>query len=182
MDRDWPGRVNPTKWDDLGDGTARCRSCKLVGKPGLEPDPCIGELPGATSACCGHGGSHFYVTFDVGGDHIAFPPYGFHSSFAEGQAFRWSEYVELVELAGGWPTVEVEDDATPEEITQAFKEKYPTLYEVIPESPVGEAGVIEGMVEDYRRELEPVPFGLGWWYRHFAHRKHIPESVEETNG
>jgi hypothetical protein len=33
----------------------RCHECGLDYEPGVDRDPCIGEVPGAYSACCGHG-------------------------------------------------------------------------------------------------------------------------------
>jgi hypothetical protein len=32
-----------------------CRECGASYRPGVEIDPCIGRVPGAYSACCGHG-------------------------------------------------------------------------------------------------------------------------------
>ena len=44
----------------------------------LEPDPCIGYLPGVYNACCGHGNDNeAYITFGV-------DKHG-HSNYAHGQ-------------------------------------------------------------------------------------------------
>lgn len=44
-----------------------CAKCQQEYKPGLEPDPCLGELPGVEGACCGHGvRSKAYVQFEDG--------------------------------------------------------------------------------------------------------------------
>ena len=32
-----------------------CPSCLREYEPGVEPDPCLGTLPGVIEACCGHG-------------------------------------------------------------------------------------------------------------------------------
>lgn len=56
-------------------GKRPCGHCGLYGNSndGL-PDPCLGQLPGVTSACCGHGDpSQAYICFK-GGVRIA----GFH--------------------------------------------------------------------------------------------------------
>jgi len=44
------------------------RPCKKCGAvfPWHKVDPCLGVLPGAHSACCGHGGSESYVRFTTG--------------------------------------------------------------------------------------------------------------------
>ena len=44
-----------------------CKSCGIAYRPGEEPDPCLGELPGVLEACCGHGRlEKGYVMFDDG--------------------------------------------------------------------------------------------------------------------
>lgn len=44
-----------------------CRRCKRSYRPGIDPDPCLGELPGVLHACCGHGDPHMsYVVFENG--------------------------------------------------------------------------------------------------------------------
>ena len=44
-----------------------CPSCGKSYRPGEEPDPCLGELPGVREACCGHGEHHkAYVMFENG--------------------------------------------------------------------------------------------------------------------
>lgn len=45
--------------------TRFCTECKVVCLYG-KPDPCLGELPGVTSACCGHGFSRGYLIFSNG--------------------------------------------------------------------------------------------------------------------
>lgn len=42
----------------------RCRACHIEYTPGLEPDPCLGWLPGITAACCGHGDGYAVMVFD----------------------------------------------------------------------------------------------------------------------
>lgn len=44
-----------------------CSVCNREYEPGIEPDPCLGYLPGVTEACCGHGtGAKGYVKFENG--------------------------------------------------------------------------------------------------------------------
>jgi len=44
-----------------------CKSCGMEYKPGEEPDPCLGTLPGVMEACCGHGNNgKAYVMFTNG--------------------------------------------------------------------------------------------------------------------
>lgn len=40
----------------------RCNQQVIKG----EPDPCLGMLPGVTSACCGHGKKEGYLLFENG--------------------------------------------------------------------------------------------------------------------
>lgn len=62
------------RFSDTGEPTAEtwhkrpCGACGLRGNSndGL-PDPCLGQLPGVTNACCGHGDpSQSYVCFAGG--------------------------------------------------------------------------------------------------------------------
>ena len=48
------------------EGTRKCLVCGAqVGSD--RPDACLGELPGVTEACCGHGNSRrAYITFESG--------------------------------------------------------------------------------------------------------------------
>ncbi len=46
--------------------TVRCGACGISYKQGAEPDPCLGYLPSVTNACCGHGTSEAYVSFNNG--------------------------------------------------------------------------------------------------------------------
>lgn len=66
-------RGNPVYWDGIAwcflDGVpieAEERPCVVchvtVGRD--DPDPCIGMLPGVTSACCGHGVESLFIVFD----------------------------------------------------------------------------------------------------------------------
>lgn len=44
-----------------------CAKCSREYKPGEEPDPCLGTIPGVVGACCGHGNrSKAYVQFEDG--------------------------------------------------------------------------------------------------------------------
>lgn len=44
-----------------------CPACRRWYLPTVEPDPCLGELPGVAGACCGHGDpSKAYVSFENG--------------------------------------------------------------------------------------------------------------------
>jgi hypothetical protein len=44
-----------------------CKSCGMPYRAGVEPDPCLGELPGVLEACCGHGRlEKGYVLFEDG--------------------------------------------------------------------------------------------------------------------
>lgn len=45
--------------------SSRCDSCSLFKTKG-QPDPCLGELPGVDSACCGHGETEGYIKFENG--------------------------------------------------------------------------------------------------------------------
>lgn len=48
-------------------GATQCQVCERWAKFGLEPDPCLGELPGVVGACCGHGNQKIaYVSFHTG--------------------------------------------------------------------------------------------------------------------
>lgn len=61
------------------------RTCELCGKPcGDGPDPCLDELPGVISACCGHG-----IT----------PPYLWTTT----TAYYHSEAVAMMRALGGNP-------------------------------------------------------------------------------
>jgi hypothetical protein len=47
----------------------RCHECGLDYEPGVDRDPCIGEVPGAYSACCGHGNvEHARILFGEPGE------------------------------------------------------------------------------------------------------------------
>ena len=51
------------KWADTGEAASAerpCVKCNLTAEPG-GPDPCLGWLPGVTSACCGHGVADGYT-------------------------------------------------------------------------------------------------------------------------
>ena len=52
-----------------------CRVCKKIrtlkklsslARGSVGPDPCLGMLPGVTSACCGHGEEAGYISFECG--------------------------------------------------------------------------------------------------------------------
>lgn len=72
-------RGNPVTWDGkrwrLADGRdaaacpLTCSECRAVHQPG-EPDACLGLIPGAAGACCGHGVHVGYVNWPG----IAAPP------------------------------------------------------------------------------------------------------------
>lgn len=48
-------------------GKRQCRKCHIEYRPGEEPDPCLGKLPGVLEACCGHGtAAKGYVMFEDG--------------------------------------------------------------------------------------------------------------------
>lgn len=51
----WDGKV--WRYKDTGEAATGKRSCARCGKPptGDGHDACLGCVPGATSACCGHG-------------------------------------------------------------------------------------------------------------------------------
>ncbi len=44
----------------------KCALCKKRYSPGLEPDPCLGILPGVVNACCGHGCGDGFIIFETG--------------------------------------------------------------------------------------------------------------------
>jgi hypothetical protein len=47
--------------------TVACPACRRVYEPGVEPDPCLGQLPGVRGACCGHGDpAGAYIGFESG--------------------------------------------------------------------------------------------------------------------
>lgn len=56
----WDGAI--WRYDDGTPATAErpCVECGVLAEPGA-PDPCIGMLPGVSSACCGHGVEAPYV-------------------------------------------------------------------------------------------------------------------------
>lgn len=44
-----------------------CPACRRWYDPGLEPDPCLGRLPGVIGACCGHGKpADAHIEFETG--------------------------------------------------------------------------------------------------------------------
>lgn len=46
---------------------AVCNVCRQEADFGVDPDPCLGMLPGVVGACCGHGKKHkAYVQFEDG--------------------------------------------------------------------------------------------------------------------
>lgn len=46
-----------------------CRECGAQYEPGVDIDPCIGRVPGAYSACCGHGNpEHARILYGEPGD------------------------------------------------------------------------------------------------------------------
>lgn len=72
-------RGHPMHWDgerwrytDTGEPTAETWRTRPCGECGLYPtpeghDPCLGELPGVVSACCGHGQTkESWVRFETG--------------------------------------------------------------------------------------------------------------------
>lgn len=63
------------RYDDTGEiagfgyAVRPCKQCGLVfeGSNIGEPDPCLGNLPGVTNACCGHGvPDEAYICFEGG--------------------------------------------------------------------------------------------------------------------
>ena len=71
-------RGHPVQWDDAAqawrydDGTLApshggderpCRACGVTAEGADSPDPCLGWLPGVTSACCGHGVEPAQITY-----------------------------------------------------------------------------------------------------------------------
>ena len=84
-------RGRHTRWDDekqkhvfveggepvpaCGGAEPPCPFCGKRAKPN-GPDPCLGELPGVESACCGHGQHQGWIRFDEGPQlavHIDYP-------------------------------------------------------------------------------------------------------------
>ena len=64
--------------DDGSDDSRKCSRCALVYSSG-HPDPCLGFIPGASEACCGHGLIYYdeliEAGFSVEGEpYLIFPP------------------------------------------------------------------------------------------------------------
>ncbi|MCS4503869.1 hypothetical protein NYO91_07235 [Arhodomonas aquaeolei] len=81
-------RGHPIYWDEAGQAwrfcdtgeptheTWRQRPCALCGRHATAAghDPCLGELPGVTNACCGHGhAGDAYIQFANGVTVRGFP-------------------------------------------------------------------------------------------------------------
>jgi len=69
----WDTLIEWWRWADTGEPIPRpgepcTRSCALCGKPpdANGRDPCLGTIPGATAACCGHGVEPGYVVWEDG--------------------------------------------------------------------------------------------------------------------
>lgn len=74
-------RGRATHWDDdlsahvfaatgqpvpaFGGEEPACQFCGLTAEPN-GPDPCLGEIPGVASACCGHGVHEGWIRFEHG--------------------------------------------------------------------------------------------------------------------
>lgn len=74
----WDTVIEWWRWQDTNEPIPRpgerCeRSCKLCGRPpdAQGRDPCLGTIPGARAACCGHGVQPGYVTWPDGTKQVA---------------------------------------------------------------------------------------------------------------
>ena len=62
----WDESAQADRWEDTGelvrDAPPHCPKCGLARTPEGH-DPCMSQIPGAVSACCGHGLEPPYVSF-----------------------------------------------------------------------------------------------------------------------
>ena len=69
MSIEWDNIARPVPCEQLSAGWV-CPACGMIREKDNGPDPCIGELPGVSFACCGHGGVK--GTTALGQGYIAF--------------------------------------------------------------------------------------------------------------
>lgn len=85
------------RWTDTeqrADGERPCVQCGETASLG-GPDPCLGWIPGARSACCGHGTEESYIVLDSGESDQGAPVL---ASFAEDRVvLRWDLSEALAE-------------------------------------------------------------------------------------
>ena len=71
LGRGWPIVMVDGKWVDLETGKPG-RACRRCGRPPLPTgeDACLGHIPGAVEACCGHGVEDGYILYANGSSEV----------------------------------------------------------------------------------------------------------------
>jgi hypothetical protein len=82
-----------------GDKTV-CKKCGKSYLPTIEPDPCLGMIPGVAHACCGHGNiERAYVTFGSVPSGCVLSDYRYNKDFLYLRKKDALKFFKLVEKA-----------------------------------------------------------------------------------